>query len=119
VFGGWNFMVSRYSARKKEAIELARFFQRVDMQKVLFELGGYIPTNTEVYRDTAYMAQHPVLKYYADLIRSGFHRPALVEYTKMSDIVSKNAHLAVKGEIDIDTALRAMNDEIRAAGAIQ
>jgi multiple sugar transport system substrate-binding protein len=119
VFGGWNFMVSRYSARKKEAIELARFFQRVDMQKVLFELGGYIPTNTEVYRDTAYMTQHPVLKYYADLIRSGFHRPALVEYTKMSDIVSKNAHLAVKGEIDIDTALRAMNDEIRAAGAIQ
>jgi multiple sugar transport system substrate-binding protein len=119
VFGGWNFMVSRYSARKKEAVELARFFQRVDMQKILFELGGYIPTNTEVYKDTVYMAEHPVLKYYAGLIKSGFHRPALVEYTKMSDIVSKNAHRAVKGEIDIDTALRAMNREIRAAGANQ
>ena len=119
VFGGWNFMVSRYSARKKEAIELARFFQRVDMQKVLFEMGGYIPTNTQVYQDTAYMSKHPVLKYYAALIRSGFHRPALMEYTKMSDIVSKNVHRAVKGEIDSERALRVINTEIHAAGAMQ
>lgn len=119
VFGGWNFMVSRYSARKKEAVELARFFQRVDMQKILFEMGGYIPTNMEVYADTAYMERHPVLKYYAGLITSGFHRPALVEYTKMSDIVSQAANRAVKGEVSIDSALHEMNTQIRAAGAME
>jgi multiple sugar transport system substrate-binding protein len=119
VFGGWNFMVSRFSSRKKEAVELARFFQRVDMQKILFEVGGYIPTNMEVYADTAYMQTHPVLKYYAGLIASGFHRPALVEYTKMSDIVSQAANRAVKGEISIDKALHEMNAQIRAAGAMQ
>jgi multiple sugar transport system substrate-binding protein len=119
VFGGWNFMISRFSARKKEAVELARFFQRVDMQKILFEVGGYIPTNMEVYADTAYMQRHPVLQYYAGLIRNGFHRPALMEYTKMSDIVSRAANRAVKGEISIDSALHDMNAQIRAAGAME
>jgi multiple sugar transport system substrate-binding protein len=119
VFGGWNFMVSRFSARKKEAVELARFFQRVDMQKILFEVGGYIPTNMKVYGDSAYMHRHPILQYYAGLIGNGFHRPALMEYTKMSDIVSHAANRAVKGEISIDSALHDMNAQIRAAGAMQ
>jgi multiple sugar transport system substrate-binding protein len=47
VFGGWNLMISKNSPRKKEALELARFFQREEMQKVMFELGGYSPTNAE------------------------------------------------------------------------
>ena len=119
VFGGWNLMISRYSSRKKEAIELARFFQRVDMQKIMFEIGGYIPTNLEVYADTAYLSRNPVLAYYAELIASGFHRPALVEYTKMSDIVSKAVHRAVKGEIGVEQALHEATLEIRAAGATQ
>jgi multiple sugar transport system substrate-binding protein len=119
VFGGWNLMISRYSSRKKEAIELARFFQRVDMQKIMFEVGGYIPTNLDVYSDTAYISRNPVLAYYAGLVASGFHRPALVEYTKMSDIVSKAVHRAVKGEIGVEQALHEASVEIRAAGATQ
>ena len=119
VFGGWNLMVSRYSARKKEALELARFFQREDMQKILYEVGGYIPTNMEVYADTGYMTQHPILANYAGLIASGFHRPALVEYTKMSDIVSRAVHRAIKGEMSVDEALHEAGADIRAAGATQ
>jgi multiple sugar transport system substrate-binding protein len=117
VFGGWNLMVSRYSTRKQEAIEFARFFQREDVQKTMFEIGGYIPTNLQVFADTAYIARHPVLAYYITLIKSGFHRPALVEYTKMSDIISRAVHRAVKGELDIDQALHEASVKIRDAGA--
>jgi multiple sugar transport system substrate-binding protein len=117
VYGGWNMMVSRYSSRKKEAIELAKFFQREDMQKIMFEMGGFIPTNLDVYADTAYIARNPVLKYYAQLLPLGFHRPSLVEYTKMSDIVSRAVHRAVQREIGVDEALREANKEILAAGA--
>lgn len=119
VFGGWNLMISRYSSRKREAIELALFFQQEDMQKILFEFGGYIPTNLQVYADTAYISRHPVLAYYATLINTGFHRPKLVEYTKLSDIVSKAVHRAVKGEVSVEQALREANGEILAAGATQ
>jgi multiple sugar transport system substrate-binding protein len=117
VFGGWNLMISKNSPRKKEALELARFFQREEMQKVMFELGGYIPTNAEVYKDTAYISSHPPLSYYAMLIQSGFHRPSLVEYTKMSDIVSRAVHKAIKGEMSVDKALHEAAVEIRLAGA--
>jgi len=117
VFGGWNLMVSRYSTRKQEAVEFARFFQRVDVQQTMFEIGGYIPTNLQVFADTAYVARHPILGYYATLIKSGFHRPALVEYTKMSDIISRAVHRAVKGELGIDQALHEASVSIRDAGA--
>ncbi len=114
VFGGWNLMVSKYSTRKKEAMELIRFFQREDMQKTLFEAGGYFPTNLNVYADSAYMRQHADLEYYRTLIDHGFHRPPLVEYTKISDIISHYAHLAIKGELSVDEALRSIAHEIAA-----
>jgi hypothetical protein len=47
------------------------------------------------------------------LIDRGFHRPALVEYTKISDVISRYAHLAIKGEISVDEALRSITREIR------
>jgi multiple sugar transport system substrate-binding protein len=119
VFGGWNLMISRYSTRKQEAVAFARFFQREEMQKVMFEIGGYIPTNNAVYADTAYVEARPDLGYYRQLVAHGFHRPKLVEYTKMSDIVSRAVHRAVKGELGVEEALRGAAREIREAGATQ
>jgi multiple sugar transport system substrate-binding protein len=119
VYGGWNLMVSRYSSRIPESVELVRFFQRADMQKTMFEIGGYIPTNLEVYADSAYVRDHPVLRYYGNLIRRGFHRPALVDYTKMSDVVSRAVHRAIKGELPVDAALHEITSELRKAGMVR
>jgi multiple sugar transport system substrate-binding protein len=112
VFGGWNLMVSKFSTRKREALEFIKFVQREDMQKLLFEVGGFFPTNVNVYADSAYVRQHPELEFSRTLIEHGFHRPAMVEYTKMSDIISRHVHLAIKGEITVDEALRTMSREI-------
>ncbi len=117
VFGGWNLMVSQYSTRKDEAVTFARFFQREDIQKVMFEVGGYIPTNLNVYRDSLYVSQHPVLRFYIELIKTGFHRPSLVEYTKMSDIISRSVNRAIRGEEDVTEALQRASREIQEAGA--
>ncbi len=112
VFGGWNLMVSKYSTRKREALEFIKFVQREDMQKLLFEVGGYFPTNLNVYADTAYVRRHPDLQFCRTLIEHGFHRPVLVEYTKMSDIISHYVHLAIKGEVTVDEALHNISREI-------
>ncbi len=119
VFGGWNLMISRYSTKKKEAMEFAAFIQRKNVQQKLFEIGGYIPTTTDVYADSAYLAAHPTLRFYRDLIADGFHRPALVDYTKMSDIISRAVHRAIKGEVEPDSALREAAREIRKEGATE
>jgi multiple sugar transport system substrate-binding protein len=112
VFGGWNMMVSKYSIRKREALEFMKFVQHEDSQKLLFEVGGYFPTNLNVYTDMAYVRQHPDLTFCRTLIEHGFHRPALVEYTKMSDIISHFVHLAIKGEISVDEALHNISRDI-------
>jgi len=115
VFGGWNLMISKYSTNKEAALTFVRYLQREDAQKILFELGGFIPTNATVYADTSFMAQHPDLAYYRRLLDYGFHRPQLVDYTRMSDIISSYAHLAIKGELTVHEALtrasRVMQNE--------
>lgn len=112
VFGGWNLMISKYSPSVPEAVEFLRFLQSEEAQKLMFEVGGYLPSNNGVYSDSSYMHTHPDLVYYRKLLDSGFHRPALVEYTKMSDIIAHFVHLAIKGELPVDQALHQANTMI-------
>ncbi len=112
VYGGWNLMVSKYSTNKMQAIEFVKYMLTVETQKLLFEVGGYLPPNKQVYEDSAYMRQHPDLVFYRQLLDKGFHRPALVEYTKISDIISHFVHRAIKGEIPVDEALRQASEMI-------
>jgi multiple sugar transport system substrate-binding protein len=116
VYGGWNLMISKFSARKDEALEFVRYMQREDTQKLMFEIGGYIATNVDVYADSAYMARNPELSNYRHLIDLGFHRPSMVEYTKMSDIISHYVRRAIKGEITPEAALARATDAIAASG---
>lgn len=110
VLGGWNLMISRSSTNKEAARTFIRYMQAVETQKMFFDVGGYIPTNSAVYADTAFLADRPVLAYYRALLDRGFQRPQLVEYTRISDIVSFYANLAIKGEMSVHEALtRATN----------
>lgn len=105
VYGGWNLMVSKFSTKKEAAIEFVRFMQTEEAQKIMFELGGYIPVNQKVYRDSAYLSLHPDLRYYHRLVDNGFHRPFIEDYTRISDIISYFVHRAIKGEMTAEEAL--------------
>ncbi len=105
VFGGWNLMLSRSSAKKREASQFIEYLQSEEAQRILFELGGFIPINTHVYADTALVASHPELVFYHSLLERGFHRPALVEYTKTSDVLSHYLNKAIEQTIQPSAAL--------------
>ena len=105
VYGGWNLMVSKFSTKKNEAIEFVRFLQTEEAQKIMFDFGGYIPVNRKVYLDSAYIQKHEHLMFYRSLVDRGFHRPFLVDYTRISDIIAHFVHLAIKKEIGVDEAL--------------
>ncbi|MCK9409382.1 MAG: extracellular solute-binding protein [Bacteriovoracaceae bacterium] len=105
VYGGWNLMVSKFSTKKEAAIEFIRFLQTEEVQKKMFELGGYIPVNHDVYADTAYLSNHEDLVFYRKLVDHGFHRPSLEDYTQISDVIAHYVHLAIKGEMTVDKAL--------------
>ncbi len=113
VFGGWNLMISKYSANKEASLEFIRFLQAQEIQKLLFEVGGYIPVNKSVYEDADYMQQNADLKYYRKLLDNGFHRPALEDYTRISDIICHYVHLALKEDLSVSDALGQASGMIR------
>jgi multiple sugar transport system substrate-binding protein len=113
VFGGWNLMISKNSANKEAALQFIRFLLSVETQKTLFEAGGYIPVNKRVYDDEQFMMQHPDLAFYRRLLANGFHRPALEEYTKISDVISHFANLALKREVSVRDALERASRMLR------
>jgi multiple sugar transport system substrate-binding protein len=113
VFGGWNFMVSKSSTKKAAAIEFIRFFQSESIQRMIFERTGYLPAINSIYEDSVFLRTHTELPFFHQLLRHGFHRPALVEYTKVSDIISHYAHLAIKQELSVEEALARTDELIR------
>jgi multiple sugar transport system substrate-binding protein len=112
VFGGWNVMVSRYSSKKPQAVEFVRYLQTKKAQEMLFEAGGYIPVNSQVYEDRRFMERHPHLSYYRQLLNNGFHRPSLVDYTRISDIISHYIRAAIRGGLSPDEALKTASEMI-------
>ena len=115
VFGGWSLMVSAFSNRKEEAIEFIKFMFMKENQELLYEQGGYLPVNAEVFRDTVFMQKHKELEKINELLKWGRHRPFLENYTRISEILAHYFHQALRKEISVDEALKyaakQINDE--------
>lgn len=114
VIGGWNLMVSKFSKKKPQALEFLRYLQTKEVQQVLYETGGFIPTSRAVYEDSLYMRKHPDLAYHYSLVSRGFHRPFLEDYTRISDILSHYIHLALHRELPVEEALSKAQARIQA-----
>jgi multiple sugar transport system substrate-binding protein len=112
VLGGWNLMLSKQSTRKAEAVEFIRFAGTKEADKILYDAEGFLPVNRDIYRDTAYMRDHPDLAYYYTLLERGFDRPAMVDYTRISDILSYYIHRAIRRDISVEDALKQASDMI-------
>jgi multiple sugar transport system substrate-binding protein len=113
VLGGWNLMVSKSSTKKEAAVEFIRFLESDTIQRLLFERAGYMPVVNSVYQDSVFLVSHPELRFYKKIMQNGFHRPALVEYTKTSNIISHFLHLAIKQELSVKDALKQANTMIQ------
>ena len=105
VFGGWNFMVSKFSTKKFAAVKFIEFAEKKENQEQFYNVGGYLPANKGVYSDSLFLNKNPDLVYYRQLLNRGIHRPYRIEYTKISDVISFYVHKAIKKEITVNEAL--------------
>ena len=112
VFGGWSLMISKFSNRKEEALKFINFMFEKENQEILYEDGGYLPINTEVYRDSMFIKKHKELAQIERLLQWGKHRPFLENYTKLSEIMSRYFHKALKNEISVNEALTSASLQI-------
>lgn len=105
VIGGWDLMISKYSTSKNEAIEFIKFLASEKSQEIMFESGGYLPINKEVYANTEFLKKHPEISFYEKIMKTGFNRPLLGEYTRYSDVIVYYLNLAIRKKIGVKEAL--------------
>ena len=113
VFGGWNLMLSKFSSKVPESVRFIKFLMSKKAQKVLFDFGGYIPINNNVYKDSLYIEKNPQLLFDLNLVKHGIYRPFSLHYTNVSDVVSYYLNLAIKGELAPHDALVKAESEIK------
>ncbi len=102
VFGGWNLMISKYSQHKKESLIFINYLMTQESQSILYNDGGHLPVLKSMYeKDDAYD-----LKYYYGLFSNGIYRPISENYTKFSDIIAVYLNLALRGELNVNDAIR-------------
>jgi multiple sugar transport system substrate-binding protein len=113
ILGGWNFMVSKYSGHKAEAVKFIKFMLSRQAQTRMFEARNTMPVIRAIYEDKNYISKHQNLSYLYSLLNKGFHRPSIEEYTKVSDIISYYLYLAIRKQLPVDTALKNASEKIR------
>ena len=113
VFGGWNLMISKFSSKVPESVRFIKFLMSEEAQKVLFDVGGYIPVNNNIYKDSLYIEQNPQLSFDMNLVKHGIYRPFSVRYTNVSDVVSYYLNLALKGRITPHEALIKADEKLK------
>ena len=115
ILGGWNLMVSKFSNKKQETIDFVKFLLSDESQEIFFRESGYYPVVKEFYEKEGSKKKYPQLDQFDKFIETVVHRPAHVEYTKYSQIISMYLKKAIKRELSIQEALsratEAINDD--------
>jgi len=112
VFGGWNLMISKHSTKKMEAVKFLEFVLSKESQETLLRYSGYLPIRQDIYDDPEILKGFPYLVEIKQMMHYGVHRPPLADYTKISDILSFHLGKALKGEINVKTALEEVDKTI-------
>lgn len=114
VYGGWNLMISKFSKNIPEAKQFIKYMLSEESQTVMYEEGGYLPTNKNIYRDQKFLNNNEEIIFFNNLLSSGVYRPFLEGYTYLSDIISYYLNIAIKSEMTVEKALEEAERKILA-----
>ncbi|MBU2491831.1 MAG: extracellular solute-binding protein [Bacteroidetes bacterium] len=110
--GGWNFILSRFSSVKEEAVTFIKFVLSRKIQELNYKSGSYLPILKIFYTDKNIINEYPRLGNFNNIITNGLHRPSDYNYTKISDVLSTYLNKALKKELSVDEALKSAQAQI-------
>ncbi|NQV16903.1 extracellular solute-binding protein [bacterium] len=114
VFGGWNMMLSKHSPVKEAAIEFMQFAASSEGQNIFYESEGLLPVQEQYYKNTEDGSKSQRLQLISKMMDNGIHRPASVEYTLISDVLSERIHQILAGELTAENGMQIAWDEVQA-----
>ncbi len=105
ILGGWDVMVSRFSDKKKEAVDFVKFLINNESQETFYNQSAFYPIVKQFYEDSTYIKEYPQIPMIKKLLKTAVRRPDHVEYTKYSKIISYYFNKAVRGEMPVHDAI--------------
>jgi multiple sugar transport system substrate-binding protein len=113
VFGGWNLMVSKFSNKKEKALDFVKFLLKDESQEIFYTESGYYPVINNFYEKPEYQKKYPEIENFKAFMKSGVHRPANINYTKYSKIMSFYFKAAIQRKITVKQALTKSSETIK------
>ena len=113
--GGHNIGISAYSDNKATAIDFVNFLLEEEQQRTLLTKGSLAPALEALYTDEALVKEFGYLPTLQTSITNAVPRPITPYYPGVTTAISDNAYAAIKGEVDVPTALEDMAAAIESA----
>ncbi|WP_049914560.1 extracellular solute-binding protein [Haloterrigena salina] len=108
--GGWNLVVSPFSERKEEALQVLEAFANEEVMLTVFELGGYLPPNLDLVAEANPDDVGPVARY-GEVVQAAsdnaIPRPATDLWPEQSALIYQSVNSAYRGA---NAPQAAMND---------
>jgi multiple sugar transport system substrate-binding protein len=110
--GGWHIAVSRFSDRKREALEFLRFVTSRQGQRRMVLALGWNPGRQDLYEEPEILERMPYLRELKEVFRHARSRPVLPYYTQVSEIAQRHLNGTLAGRDEPGEALQRAEAEI-------
>lgn len=111
-FGGWLFMVSKYSDHKKEAVAFIKYMIQEEVEKDMVMTHNYLPSIKALYQDDEILEKLPYLSEMLPFFNEAFTRPKVTNYDEITYIIQSEVTKALKEESSPEEATKAMDRRI-------
>lgn len=112
--GGWHVGISKYSDKKKEAWEFAKYMLSKDVQRRLSLKMGYNPSRKDLYSDKAILTEYPHFKSLSEVFTNAKARPSIPYYTPVSEVLQRYINSIVANKSESSVALGEAEKEVKA-----
>jgi multiple sugar transport system substrate-binding protein len=115
--GGHNAAISAFSDHKATAHDFLKFLESEYFQKWELTKGSLAPVRESMYHDPALVKQFPYLPTLLTSIQNAVPRPVSPYYPAVTKAIEDNGYAALKGDMSVDAALKAMQAAIKTSSS--
>ena len=113
--GGANLAISRFSQRRRTALEFIKFLTTDGVQRTVFEDGGYPAAITSVYEDRGVEGRQPYTQALKEGIRTARSRPVTPYYGQVTRILQEAAFSVLRGGEEPARVAEGLSGKLAAA----
>ena len=99
---------------KQGAADFIRFANSFDSQKAAVMNSGEPSSDERMYKDADVLEAYPFLGDFYEALQDAKARPKTPYYAQTSDAIQRNIHQALTSEVDVETALDTLQQELLA-----